>query len=92
MFGELGEDARRGAALAAITTLSKEYSVEIVDVEQVLLDVMLDLADEANAGARGLYHAAHDLFAEALADIAGDRDGAAWSIVAGPPPTLVPAS
>ena len=43
----------------------------------------------SGAGARGLYHAARDLLAECVADVAGERAGVTWSIVAGPPPVLV---
>ena len=91
VFGELGGDARRAAALGAVHDLAAEYDVRLDEVDEVLLDVIDDLADASGAGARGLHHAARDLLAECIADVAGDHDGVAWSIVAGPPPVLVAA-
>jgi DNA polymerase III delta prime subunit len=90
VYGELDEDARRGAALSAVRLLAREYEVVIDDVDPTVLDVVLDLAEASGAGARGLYHAARDVLAECLADVAGERRGSTWSIAVGPPPVLVP--
>ena len=89
VYGELDDDARRGAALSAVRLLAREYEVRVDEVDPIVLDVVLDLAEASGAGARGLYHAARDLLAECVADVAGERAGVTWSIVAGPPPALV---
>jgi ATP-dependent Clp protease ATP-binding subunit ClpB len=89
VYRDLGDDARRAAALGAVRALAAEYDVRVEEVEPVVLDVVVDLADGAGAGARGLYHAARDLLAEPLADVAGADDDVLWSVVAGPPPVLV---
>ncbi len=91
VYGELDETARRGAALSAVRLLAREYEVAVDDVDPIVLDVVLDLADASGAGARGLYHAARDLLAECLADAASLGDGP-WSVLAGPPPVLVRAA
>jgi hypothetical protein len=90
VYAELESGALRAAALRAVHDLAAEYAVRLEEVEEVILDVVLDLAEASGAGARGLHHAARDLLAECLTDVAGDRDGTSWSIVAGPPPVLVP--
>jgi DNA polymerase III delta prime subunit len=87
VYRDLGDDARRSAAAQAVRALAAEYGLELGEIEPVLLDVMLDLAAESGAGARGLRHAARDLLAECMADHAGAAG--IWSIAAGPPPVLV---
>lgn len=89
VYGELDEDARRGAAVAAIKALAREYELRLETIDRIVIAVVLDLAEESGMGARGLRHAARDLLAECMADAAtgGQRT---WSILAGPPPMLVP--
>lgn len=92
VFGELGHGACRSVARSAVLTLASEYELRITEIDEVVLEVMVDLAHDSGAGARGLYHAARDVLAESLADVAGDKTVGGWAIVAGPPPILVPAA
>jgi len=87
VYRDLGDDARRSAAAQAVRALAAEYGLELGEIEPVLLDVVLDLAAGSGAGVRGLRHAARDLLAECLADVAGASG--TWSVQAGPPPALV---
>jgi ATP-dependent Clp protease ATP-binding subunit ClpA len=87
VFGPLDDHARLGAARSAVEALAAEYALEVAEIDGVVLDVIVDLAAEAGAGARGLRHAARDLLAECMADVAGARGR--WSVAAGPPPALV---
>ena len=91
VYGELGEDARRAAAVVAVRALAAEYALALGEIDPVVVDVVLDLAEASGAGARGLRHAARDLLAESMADVAGRRAGLRWALAVGPPPTLIPA-
>ena len=90
VYGDLDEDARRGAAVSAIRTLAREYELRLEKIDRVVIAVVLDLAAESGMGARGLRYAARDLLAECMADAAAGATRTC-SILAGPPPVLVPA-
>ena len=76
VYGELnGPDAQSGIAEAAVRSLGREYGLAVAEVDPVVLDVVVDIAQQGNeaAGARGLHHAAQELLAERFAALAGDR-------------------
>ena len=88
VYGELaGPEAQRGIAEAAVTSLGREYGVVVAAVDPVVLDVVVDIAQQGNetAGARGLHHAAQELLAEHFAALAGDGPRQRVAVDAGPP-------
>jgi ATP-dependent Clp protease ATP-binding subunit ClpB len=91
VYGELdGPEARRGIAEAAVRSLGREYGLAVAQVDPVVLDVVVDVAQQGNeaAGARGLHHAAQELLAEHFAALAGDRPRQRILVEAGPPLTV----
>lgn len=92
VYEPLGADAQRGVAEKAIHRLAAEFGVAVRELEPVLADVVWDLADASEIGARALTYAARDLLADAFADAAraGVRGGV--RLEAGPPPRVVAVS
>jgi len=91
VYGELaGDEAQRGIAASAVRSLGREYGLAVTDLHAVVLDVVVDIAQQGNesAGARGLHHAAQELLAEHFAALAGDRPKQRVAIDAGPPLTV----
>lgn len=91
-FRPLAAAGRRSAAEHAIATLAEEYGFTLVSSEPVLADVVVDLAEQQETGARGLYYAARRLLGDTFARAAADGVQPDVSLEAGPPPTLVRAS
>jgi DNA polymerase III delta prime subunit len=89
VFEPLGQDAARQIAEGAIQTLGLEYGLQIEALPPVIVDVVLELADASEIGARALNYAARELLAQSFVEAArqGFRGGA--SIDAGPPPRVV---
>jgi len=88
VYGELsGAEAQRGIAHAAVRSLGREYGLAVAGIDPVVLDVVVDVAQQGNeaAGARGLHHAAQELLAERFAGIAGDAPRQRVVVEAGPP-------
>ncbi len=91
-FAPLGASALQPAAEQAIHAQAADFGLTVVSLEPVLADVVLDLAERSAAGGRGLDHAARDLLGEAFAGAARDGVQGAVDVLAGPPPTVVPAT
>ena len=89
VFDALGDDCQRGVAEKAIHDLAREFGLTIEDVPDVLVDVVRDLADASEIGARALTYAARDLLASALADAARAGVSGPARLDAGPPPRVV---
>ncbi len=92
MFEPLDAEARRGVAKKAIRVLGAEYGVIVEDLEPVLADAVLDMADASEIGGRALAYAARDLLADALADAVRDGIQGAVRLEAGPPPRVCAAA
>jgi ATP-dependent Clp protease ATP-binding subunit ClpA len=79
-------ESRRGVAHAAIVALGHEYGLLVGNVDPVVLDVVQDIAGDAEAtGARALHHAARELLAESFAEFAVDGPQQRVDVQAGPP-------
>ena len=89
VFDALGEECRRGVAENAIHDLAREFALTIDDIPDVLVDVVRDLADASEIGARALIYAARDLLASALADAARADVSGPVELDPGPPPRVV---
>jgi hypothetical protein len=89
VFDELSEESRRGVATNAIHDLAEEFGFTIEDLPGVLADVVCDLADSSEIGARAVTYAARDLLADALADAARRGVRGPAHIDPGPPPRVV---
>lgn len=89
VFEPLGQDAVRRIAEGAIQALGLEFGLEIEALPPVIVDVVLELADASEIGARALSYAARELLGQSFAEAArrGLHGGA--SIDAGPPPRVV---
>ena len=92
VFEPLDAEARRGVAKKAIRVLGAEYGVIVEDLEPVLADAVLDMADASEIGGRALAYAARDLLADALADAVRDGIQGAVRLEAGPPPRVCAAA
>lgn len=93
VFDELSRDSRRGVAERAIHSLAGEFGLTVEDLPGVLIDVVCDIADASEIGARAYTYAARDLLVDAFADAA--REGLLATRVAvdpGPPPRVVQTS
>lgn len=89
VYEPLGADAQRGVAEKAIHRLAAEFGVAVCDLEPVLADVVWDLADASEIGARALTYAARDLLADAFAEAARAGIQGGVRLEAGPPPRVV---
>lgn len=89
VFDALNEECQRGVAENAIRDLAREFGFEIEELPDVLVDVVRDLADASDIGARALTYAARDLLAEALAHAAREGAHGAVRVDPGPPPCVV---
>lgn len=89
VFDELSEVAQRGVATNAIHDLAEEFGLTIEDLPEVLVDVVRDLADASEIGARAVTYAARDLLADALADAARRGVRGPARLDPGPPPRVV---
>lgn len=89
VFDPVPEPSLHDAAVSAIHELGLEYGLEIEVLPPVLADVVLDLADAGELGARALTYAARDLLMRPLADAARKGLHGAVAIEAGPPPRVV---
>lgn len=89
VFDQLGEDSLRSVAERAIQSLAAEFGLTVDDLPGVLMDVVRDIADASDIGARAFTYAARDLLGDAFADAA--RAGMlGWVVVdPGPPPRVV---
>ena len=92
VFDPLSEESLRGVAETAIQALAREFGLEIEAMPPVLADVVRDLADASEIGARALNYAARDLLVDAFAEAARDGLSGAVALDAGPPPRVVAAS
>ena len=88
VFDALDEEALRGVAENAIHALAREFGLELEELPPVLADVVHDLAEASDIGARALTYAARDLLAAAFAEAA--REGLRGAVVLdpGPPPEV----
>jgi DNA polymerase III delta prime subunit len=91
VFRSLSEAACRGVAVQAISTLAAEYGLRVRSLPPVLADVVLDIAEGSDLGARGLYYAARQLLGETFAGAACDGAEAEVVLLSGPPPSVAPA-
>jgi ATP-dependent Clp protease ATP-binding subunit ClpA len=89
VYEPLDAAARRGVAERAIHRLAAEFGVAVGELEPVLADVVSDLADASDIGARALTYAARDLLADAFADAARAGVQGDVRLEAGPPPRVV---
>ena len=89
VFDALSDECQRGVAENAVHDLAREFGFEIDGLPTVLVDVVRDLADASEIGARALTYAARDLLADALADAAREGAHGAVRIDPGPPPCVV---
>ena len=75
VFDPLSEESRQGVAENAIRDLAGEFGLVVNRLPAVVVDVVRDLADTSEIGARSLTYAARDLLADAFAQ--ASREGAA---------------
>ena len=89
VFDPLSEESRRGVAEEAIRDLAGEFGLVVNRLPAVVVDVVRDLADTSEIGARSLTYAARDLLADAFAQ--ASREGARGTVQLdpGPPPHIV---
>ncbi len=90
VFDPLSEASQRGVAENAIRRLADEFGLTVEGLPAVVVDVVRDLADASEIGARSLTYAARDLLVDAFAD--ASRAGARGPVALdpGPPPRVVP--
>lgn len=91
VFEPVSADTLHEIAADAIRALGREYGFDVETIEPVLVDVVLDLADAEDIGARALVYAARDLLAEAFARAARNDLAGTVSLAAGPPPEVTAA-
>jgi len=91
VYGELtGPQVQTGIAETAVRSLGREYGLAVAEISPVVLDVVVDVAQQGSevAGARGLHHAAQELLAEHFAALAADGPRRRVVVEAGPPLTV----
>ena len=86
VFDPLSEESQRGVAENAIHRLADEFGLTLESLPAVVVDVVRDLADASEIGARSLTYAARDLLVDASR--AGARGPV--SLDPGPPPRVAP--
>jgi ATP-dependent Clp protease ATP-binding subunit ClpA len=89
VFEPLDRVALRDIGKDAIQSFAREYGLELEALPPVIADVVLDLADASEIGARALAYAARDLLMNAFAAAARDGLSGPVSLEAGPPPRVV---
>ena len=89
VFDPLSEESQQGVAENAIHDLAGEFGLVVNRLPAVVVDVVRDLADTSEIGARSLTYAARDLLADAFAQ--ASREGARGTVELdpGPPPHIV---
>ena len=90
-YDSLGEDSLRGVAERAIVSLAREFALELDTIPPVLADVVRDLADASDIGARSFDYAARDLLTAAFAEATREGVKGQVAIDPGPPPAVVAA-
>lgn len=88
-FWPLSQSSLRDVAEDAIRALAQEFGLEIEAMAPVLADVVQDLADASEVGARALNYAARDLLIKTFADAARNGVHGTVFLEAGPPPRVV---
>ena len=83
----MSEESQRGVAENAIHGLAEEFGLTVESLPAVLVDVVRDLADASEIGARSLTYAARDLLVDAFAD--ASRAGARGPVSLDPGPRRV---
>ena len=91
VYDALGEEALRGVAERAIVSLAREFGLELDSLPPVLADVVRDLADASDIGARSFDYAARDLLTAAFVEAAREGVKGRVAIEPGPPPAVVAA-
>lgn len=89
VFDALSEESQRGVAENAIRDLAGEFGLALEDLPEVLVDVVRDLADASEIGARALTYAARDLLVDALAAAVREGVRGPARLDPGPPPRVV---
>lgn len=89
VFEPLEQHAVHQIAEDAVQALGHEYGLEIEAVPPVIVDVVLDLADTSEIGARALNYAVRELLGQSFAEAARGGLTGTVSIDAGPPPRVV---
>jgi ATP-dependent Clp protease ATP-binding subunit ClpA len=89
VFEPLESNAVRRIAEDAIRELGHEYGVELESLPEVIVDVVIELADVGDIGARALGYATRDLLGQSFAEAARQGLEGKASIDAGPPPAVV---
>ncbi len=92
VFEPLAADTLHEIAQDAVRALAREYGLELDTPPPVIVDVVLDLADTNDIGARAVLYATRELLAQPLADAARDGLRGAAAIDPGPPPTVLAAA
>ena len=92
VFEPLAADTLYEIAQDAVRALAREYGLELDPPPPVIVDVVLDLADTNDIGARAVLYATRELLAQPLADAARDGLRGPAAIDPGPPPTVLAAA
>ena len=90
VFDPLSEESQRGIAENAIHRLADEFGLTVESLPAVVVDVVRDLADASEIGARSLTYAARDLLVDAFADASRAGARGPVSLDPGPPPRVAP--
>ena len=88
VFDPLSEKSQRGIAESAIHRLADEFGLTVESLPAVVVDVVRDLADASEIGARSLTYAARDLLGDAFADASRAGARGPVSLDPGPPPRV----
>jgi len=89
VFDALDERSLRDVAESAIHGLAREFGLRLDKLPPVLADVVRDLADASDIGARALDYAARDLLTAAFSDAAREGVRGLVELDPGPPPRVV---
>jgi hypothetical protein len=89
LFDPLDERSLRGVAENAIHALAGEFGLTLESLPPVFADVVRDLADASDIGARALDYAARDLLTTAFAEAAREGIRGTVGLEPGPPPRVV---
>jgi energy-coupling factor transporter ATP-binding protein EcfA2 len=92
VFEPLAADTLHEIAEDAVHALAREYGLELDTPPPVITDVVLDLADTDDIGARALLYATRELLARAFADAARSGLEGPAAIDPGPPPRVLSAA
>jgi DNA polymerase III delta prime subunit len=89
VFDALDERSLHEVAESAIHGLAAEFGLRLEKLPPVLADVVRDLADARDIGARALDYAARDLLTPAFSDAAREGVSGLVELDPGPPPRVV---